>query len=42
MERTIAVARKPVAKGAAALANRTEELTSRLAAGMNRLLERLE
>jgi hypothetical protein len=39
MERAIAVAKKPVAKGAAALANRTEELTSRLAAGMSRLLE---
>ena len=39
MERAIAVAKKPVAKGAAALPNRTEDFRSRLARGMSRLIE---
>jgi hypothetical protein len=39
MARAIAMAKKPVAEGAAALANRTEELRSRMASGMSRFLE---
>jgi hypothetical protein len=39
MARAIAIAKKPVAERAAALANRTAELRSRLASGMSRFLE---
>ena len=39
MARAIAIAKKPVAERAAALANRTAELRSRLASGMGRFLE---